>query len=429
VPGLPLAGRRYRFNGTPSPQDHAEKVAALKDPPDVLDVAIVGGGMLLVAREGTPPKGTTAWAPPPKPSDDGSGAKQREMAGDDDGAPCPGPGPVIGRVLQAPKLREFTLAELWAATRGFKLEMVLGEGGFGGVYCAMHPPHLAYIDGENQDAINLFWGIFNHKMENQLFYWPLPSDDASLNLVFRKILWMPSLRACFGALFDDDPKKWRMYAYFIVSAGSLMMKEKFVLILSVPFCSIFELITTLYQVTSFHFTIGNLAKVCKIIGFRFLSRLWQEDLKILHFLLSTVKCEPRYGFMLHLSHGALGESKKSDNALMNVKIDDQKLAIGTLSVDKNPHIQFDLVFDKEFELSHTSKTTSVFFTGYKAKLMGRKRKVKKRQFLIFFKKKDLFNNDLGGPYAFLEACVGLNGMMLGGRVHTAVHVFPNSPVE
>jgi hypothetical protein len=32
-----------------------------------------------VARAGTPPKGTTAW--PPKPSDDGSGAKQREMGG------------------------------------------------------------------------------------------------------------------------------------------------------------------------------------------------------------------------------------------------------------------------------------------------------------------------------------------------------------
>jgi hypothetical protein len=38
------------------------------------------------------------------------------MGGDDDGAPCPSPGPVIGRVLQAPKLREFTLAELRAAT-------------------------------------------------------------------------------------------------------------------------------------------------------------------------------------------------------------------------------------------------------------------------------------------------------------------------
>ncbi|AQK61732.1 uncharacterized isoform X1 [Zea mays] len=36
-------------SGTPSPQDHAEKVAALKDPPDVLDVAIVGGGMVGLA--------------------------------------------------------------------------------------------------------------------------------------------------------------------------------------------------------------------------------------------------------------------------------------------------------------------------------------------------------------------------------------------
>jgi hypothetical protein len=86
---------------------------------------------LLVARAGTPPKGTTTW-PPPKPSDDDSGVKQREMGGDDDGAPCSGP--VVGRVLQAPKLREFTLAELRAATRRFKPEMVLGEGGFGRVY-------------------------------------------------------------------------------------------------------------------------------------------------------------------------------------------------------------------------------------------------------------------------------------------------------
>ncbi|XP_066366318.1 histone deacetylase HDT2 [Miscanthus floridulus] len=80
---------------------------------------------------------------------------------------------------------------------------------------------------------------------------------------------------------------------------------------------------------------------------------------------STVKCEPGHGFILHLSQAALGESKKSDNALMYVKVDDQKLAIGTLSIDKYPQIQFDLVFDKEFELSHTSKTTSVFFSGYK----------------------------------------------------------------
>jgi hypothetical protein len=67
---------------------------------------------------------------------------------------------------------------------------------------------------------------------------------------------------------------------------------------------------------------------------------------------------------------ALGESKKSDNALMYVKVDDQKLAIGTLSLDKYPQIQFDLVFDQEFELSHTSKTASVFFTGYKVEQPG-----------------------------------------------------------
>lgn len=48
----------------------------------------------------------------------------------------------------------------------------------------------------------------------------------------------------------------------------------------------------------------------------------------------------------------------------------------------------------------------------------------------------LSNSELGGPCAFLEyadrsitskACAGLNGMMLGGCVLTAVHVFPNPP--
>ena len=63
--------------------------------------------------------------------------------------------------------------------------------------------------------------------------------------------------------------------------------------------------------------------------------------------------------------GALGEVKKDDKATMFVKIGDQKLAIGTLSTDKFPQIQFDLVFEKEFELSHNSKTSSVFFSGYK----------------------------------------------------------------
>lgn len=79
----------------------------------------------------------------------------------------------------------------------------------------------------------------------------------------------------------------------------------------------------------------------------------------------TVKVEPEPEHFLHLSQGALGESKKDDKATMFVKIDGKKLAIGTLSTDKFPQIQFDLVFEKDFELSHSSKSSSVFFSGYK----------------------------------------------------------------
>jgi len=79
----------------------------------------------------------------------------------------------------------------------------------------------------------------------------------------------------------------------------------------------------------------------------------------------TVKCEPEDDHFLHLSQGALGESKKDDKATMYVKVGNKKLSIGTLSTDRFPQIQFDLVFEKEFELSHTSKTASVFFSGYK----------------------------------------------------------------
>jgi hypothetical protein len=79
----------------------------------------------------------------------------------------------------------------------------------------------------------------------------------------------------------------------------------------------------------------------------------------------SVKVSPEDDHFLHLSQGALGEVKKDDKATMFVKVDDQKLAIGTLSNDKFPQIQFDLVFEKEFELSHTSKSASVFFSGYK----------------------------------------------------------------
>ncbi|XP_047076623.1 histone deacetylase HDT2-like [Lolium rigidum] len=78
----------------------------------------------------------------------------------------------------------------------------------------------------------------------------------------------------------------------------------------------------------------------------------------------SVKVSPEDDHFLHISQGAFGEVKKDDKATMFVKVDDQKLSIGTLSTDKFPQIPFDLVFEKEFELSHTSKSSSVFFSGY-----------------------------------------------------------------
>lgn len=63
---------------------------------------------------------------------------------------------------------------------------------------------------------------------------------------------------------------------------------------------------------------------------------------------------------------ALGETKKgSENVVVSVKAGDKKVVIGTLSAEKHPQIMYDLIFEKEFELSHSSKTASVFLCGYR----------------------------------------------------------------
>jgi hypothetical protein len=53
-----------------------------------------------------------------------------------------------------------------------------------------------------------------------------------------------------------------------------------------------------------------------------------------------------------------------------VKVGEQKLVLGTLLKDKIPQISLELVLDKEFELSHNSKTASVHFFGYRALFPG-----------------------------------------------------------
>ncbi|CAN1171540.1 Histone deacetylase HDT1 [Linum perenne] len=84
-----------------------------------------------------------------------------------------------------------------------------------------------------------------------------------------------------------------------------------------------------------------------------------------------LKVTPEDDFILHLSQAALGESKKakgSDSVPLFVTVDGKKLVLGTLSPENIPQLAFDLVFEKEFELSHNWKSGSVYFTGYKSVL-------------------------------------------------------------
>lgn len=79
--------------------------------------------------------------------------------------------------------------------------------------------------------------------------------------------------------------------------------------------------------------------------------------------------QPGDDMILHLSQASLGEAKKdkgSEPVCLSITIDGKKLVLGSLSSDKLPQQQFDLVFDKDFELSHNWKNGSVYFFGYKA---------------------------------------------------------------
>ncbi|MCH90759.1 histone deacetylase HDT1, partial [Trifolium medium] len=65
---------------------------------------------------------------------------------------------------------------------------------------------------------------------------------------------------------------------------------------------------------------------------------------------------------------ALGEVKKdkaTGPVVVYVKVDDQKLVLGTLIKDAIPHISLNVVLEKEAELSHNSKNVAVYFSGYK----------------------------------------------------------------
>ncbi|CAI0398178.1 unnamed protein product [Linum tenue] len=84
-----------------------------------------------------------------------------------------------------------------------------------------------------------------------------------------------------------------------------------------------------------------------------------------------LKVTPEDDVILHLSHAALGEAKKtkeSEFVPLFIKVGEKKLVLGTLSPETIPQLAFDLVLEQEFELSHNWKNGSIFFTGYKSVL-------------------------------------------------------------
>ncbi|GAB4824762.1 hypothetical protein Ancab_007626 [Ancistrocladus abbreviatus] len=80
-----------------------------------------------------------------------------------------------------------------------------------------------------------------------------------------------------------------------------------------------------------------------------------------------VKVQPDIGQVVHLSQATLGELKKGgEPVVLSVRVGEQKLVIGILAADNLPQLSFDLVFEREFELSHNWKNGSVHLCGYKS---------------------------------------------------------------
>uniref|UniRef100_A0A0A9H363 Hdt102 n=1 Tax=Arundo donax TaxID=35708 RepID=A0A0A9H363_ARUDO len=78
----------------------------------------------------------------------------------------------------------------------------------------------------------------------------------------------------------------------------------------------------------------------------------------------TVKCDPGR-FYCVVSQIALQAGKGNENVEVFVEVGGKRLLIGTLSVDRHPQYTIELVFEKEFELLHTSKTSNISVIGYK----------------------------------------------------------------
>ncbi|XP_072993483.1 receptor-like cytoplasmic kinase 176 [Typha latifolia] len=115
-----------------------------------------------------------------------------------------------GRILPAPNLRVYTFAELKSATRNFKLDTVLGEGGFGRVY-------KGWVDEKTLNPTKSGVGMvvavkkLNHESMQGLEEW-----QSEVNFLGR--LSHPNLVKLLGYCWED---KELLLVYECMSRGSL----------------------------------------------------------------------------------------------------------------------------------------------------------------------------------------------------------------
>lgn len=83
----------------------------------------------------------------------------------------------------------------------------------------------------------------------------------------------------------------------------------------------------------------------------------------------SLKVRPDLFKLIHVSQAAIGEVKdvkEAKHVPLRLTVGENSYVIGTLSAEDRPQLMFDLVFEKEFELSHGWKNGSVYFIGYTA---------------------------------------------------------------
>nr|VDD20352.1 unnamed protein product [Brassica oleracea] len=103
---------------------------------------------------------------------------------------------------------------------------------------------------------------------------------------------------------------------------------------------------------------------------RLVSTHFHQNVIFVSYVSCYKKKKERYNLFTHVFgslvyDASLRKSRRGVSALLYATVDDKKLLLGTLSQD----ISFDhLLFDREFELSHTLERGSVHFTGYKSKV-------------------------------------------------------------